>query len=112
MLIMRGPYGKYLQCVNEECKNRKKIVQTTGVKCQEKGCDGEYLVRKSRFGKLFYGCSNYPDCKSVLWNEPIDEKCPTCGAILVKKVQKKMPKIACSNKDCKYIRDAEVEAND
>lgn len=112
MVIKRGPYGKYLQCTNDGCKNRKKIVQTTGIKCQEKGCDGEYIVRKSRFGKLFYGCSNYPDCKSVLWNEPIDEKCPECGAILVKKVQKKMPKIACSNKECKYIRDAEVEKND
>ena len=112
MLIKRGPYGKYLQCTNEECKNRKKIVQTTGIKCQVEGCDGEYLVRKSRFGKLFYGCSNYPNCTSVLWNEPIDEKCPKCGSILVKKVQRKMPKIACSNKDCKYIRDAEVENND
>ena len=112
MLIKRGPYGKYLQCVNESCKNRKKIVQTTGVKCQEKGCNGEYLVRKSRFGKLFYGCSNYPECTSVLWNEPINEKCPECGQILVKKIQKKMPKIACSNKDCKYIRDAQGEQND
>ena len=109
MLVKNGPYGKYLQCTNETCKNRKKIVQTTGVKCQEKGCNGEYIVRKSRFGKLFYGCSNYPDCTSVLWNEPINEKCPECGQILVKKIQKKMPKIACSNKDCKYIRDAEVE---
>jgi len=112
MLIKRGPYGKYLQCVNETCKNRKKIVQTTGVKCQEKGCNGEYLVRKSRFGKLFYGCSNYPECTSVLWNEPINEKCPECGQILVKKIQKKMPKIACSNKDCKYIRDDEAQQND
>ena len=112
MLIKRGPYGKYLQCVNESCKNRKKIVQTTGVKCQEKGCNGEYLVRKSRFGKLFYGCSNYPECTSVLWNEPINEKCPECGQILVKKIQKKMPKIACSNKDCKYIRDDEAQQND
>ena len=112
MLVKRGPYGKYLQCTNEECKNRKKIVQTTGVKCQEKGCKGEYIVRKSRFGKLFYGCSNYPDCTSVLWNEPINEKCPDCGQILVKKVQKKMPKIACSNKDCKYIRDDEGAQND
>lgn len=112
MLIKRGPYGKYLQCVNDTCKNRKKIVQTTGIKCQEEGCNGEYIIRKSRFGKLFYGCSNYPDCTSILWNEPIDEKCPKCGKILVKKVQKKMPKIACSNKDCKYIRDAEVENND
>ena len=47
-----------------------------------------------------------------LWNEPINEKCPECGNILVKKIQKKMPKIACSNKDCKYIRDVEVEQND
>ena len=112
MLVKSGPYGKYLQCTNEQCKNRKKIVQSTGVKCQEKGCNGEYIVRKSRFGKLFYGCSNYPDCTSILWNEPIDEKCPECKSLLVKKVLKKIPRIACSNKECKYMRDAEISESD
>ena len=110
MVIKSGPYGKYLQCLDEKCKNRKRIVITTGIKCPK--CDGELIQRRSRFGKFFWGCSKYPDCDSVFWNEPVDEKCPTCGALLVRKMVKKEPKIACSNKECKYSRDAENEQKD
>src|SRR5574344_1739085 len=77
-VIKVGPYGKYLQCTNEECKNRKRIVVSTGVKCPNDGCEGEIVERKSRFGKIFYGCSKYPDCDFVLWYPPTGEKCPTC----------------------------------
>lgn len=102
MVIKLGPYGKYLQCTNDECKNRKRIVITTGVKCPKDGCEGEIVQRKSKFGKIFYGCNKYPDCDFVLWNEPTGEVCPKCKALLVKKVLKKGTFIQCSVKTCDY----------
>lgn len=109
MVIKLGPYGKYLQCTNDECKNRKRIVKSTGVKCPKEGCDGEIVERKSRFGKIFYGCNKYPDCDFVLWNLPTGEECPKCKALLVKKVLKKGTFIQCSVKTCDYSRVVEDE---
>ena len=67
MIVKVGPYGKYLQCTNDECKHRKRIVITTGVKCPKCG-EGEIIQRKSKYGKIFYGCNKYPDCDFVSWN--------------------------------------------
>lgn len=109
MVIKQGPYGEYLGCTNEECKHKKKIVVKTGVKCP-KCTDGELIQRKSRYGKIFYGCSAYPNCDFALWNEPIDEKCPDCGSILTKKFTKRFGNnIVCSNKECSYKRPLEEE---
>lgn len=108
MIIKIGPYGKYLQCTNDECKNRKRIVVTTGVKCP-KCNDGEIVQRKSRFGKIFYGCNKYPDCDFVLWNQPTGDACPKCKALLVKKVLKKGTFIQCSEKTCDYSITVEEE---
>lgn len=102
MVIKIGPYGKYLQCTDESCKNRKRIVVTTGVKCPKEGCEGEIVQRKSRFGKIFYGCNKYPDCDFVLWNTPTGDVCPKCKSLLVKKVLKKGTFIQCSKKECDY----------
>jgi len=105
MMIKHGPYGEYLNCNNEECKNRKKFVKKTGIKCGAKGCGGELLERKSRFGKIFYGCSNYPDCKFALWGEPNGEKCPECDSMLVNKYLKRGNKVVCSKKECSFERE-------
>ena len=102
MVIKLGPYGKYLQCTNDECKNRKRIVKSTGVKCGKKGCDGEIVERKSRFGKIFYGCNKYPDCDFVLWKPPTGDLCPKCKSLLVKNVLKRGTFIQCSKKECDY----------
>ncbi len=110
MVIKTGPYGKYYQCLNDKCKKRYSIVESSGVKCPEcekAGRDGELVKRKSRYGTFFWGCSKYPDCSFALWAEPTQEKCPDCGSILVKKYLKRGNKIACSNKTCKYSRDME-----
>lgn len=107
MVIKIGPYGKYLQCTNEECKNRKRIVKTTGVKCPKEGCEGEIVQRKSKYGKIFYGCNKYPDCDFVLWNEPTGEVCPKCSSLLVKKVLKKGTTIQCSKKECDFSKEAD-----
>ena len=112
MVIKTGPYGKYYQCLNEKCKKRFSIVESSGVKCPE--CekakrDGELVKRKSRYGTFFWGCSKYPDCSFALWAEPNGEKCPDCNSLLVKKFLKRGNKIACSNKNCKYSRPMEEE---
>src|SRR5574344_720198 len=99
MIVKVGPYGKYLQCTNDDCKHRKSIVISTGVKCPK--CQkGEVIQRKSKYGKIFYGCNKYPDCDFVSWNEPVEEKCPECGQYLVKKITKKESKLVCSNSKC------------
>ena len=108
MVIKTGPYGKYYQCLNDKCKKRFSIVESTGVACPQCG-KGELVKRKSRYGTFFYGCSKYPDCSFALWAEPTGEKCPDCGSLLVKKFLKRGNKIACSNKNCKYSRPMEDE---
>ena len=107
MIVKVGPYGKYLQCTNDECKHRKRLVVTTGVKCPKCG-EGDVIQRKSKYGKIFYGCSKYPDCDFVSWNEPVAKKCPDCGAYLVKKVTKKESKLVCSNNSCSYSEPLEI----
>lgn len=108
MIVKVGPYGKYLQCTNDECKHRKRIVITTGVKCP-KCAEGEIIQRKSKYGKIFYGCNKYPDCDFVSWNEPVQENCPECGAYLVKKITKKESKLVCSNNACSFSKPLESE---
>ena len=114
-VIKTGPYGKYYQCLNDNCKARKAIVISSGVKCpkcQKEGRDGELIQRRSRYGKTFFGCSKYPDCDYAVWNEPVNEKCPVCGELLVKKFLKSGNKIACSSKTCKYSRPLEEEGEE
>ena len=102
MVIKYGPYGDYLACTNEECKTKKKFIKKTGVKCPKEDCDGELIEKTSRYKKIFYGCSKYPNCNYALWNEPTGDKCPDCGEMLVIKLSKKGNKITCSAKGCKY----------
>lgn len=109
MVIKQGRYGKFLGCsAYPACKNivslgkdgAKKESVKTGVKCPECGI-GEIEEKRSRRGKTFYGCSNYPNCKFALWNKPTGEKCPKCGNLMVVKVTKKNgEEVLCSNKEC------------
>ena len=107
MIFKLGPYGKYMECTNSECKHRKPYRKSTGVTCPKCG-KGTIVERKSKRGTVFYGCDKYPDCDFVLWNEPTGEKCPTCGSLLVKKTLKKGDVICCSNPKCGYKKEAEI----
>ena len=81
MVIKKGKYGKFLSCSRYPvCKGMKKM--TTGVKCP-KCKQGEIRERKSKKGRVFYGCSRYPNCDFVSWDKPITEPCPKCGGLLV-----------------------------
>ena len=106
MIIKTGPYGKYLECVS--CQNRKSFVRSTGVTCPKCG-KGQIVERKSKYGKMFFGCNKYPDCDFVLWNEPTGDVCPKCGSLVVKRVMKNGEKLECSNRSCDYKADVTHE---
>ena len=110
LVIKQGRFGEFTACTKyPECKYVKH--KTTGVKCPKDGDRaGEVVERKSRRGKTFFGCSNYPDCDFVLWNRPLPEPCPKCGApFLVEKVTKKHGRqLLCNNEECDYARREEL----
>lgn len=102
MVIKYGRFGKFMACKNyPECKNTKPIVNKIGVKCPKCG-EGEIIVRKTKKGRAFYGCSKYPDCDFIEWNKPVEEVCPECGSYMTEKVSKKGKKHICSNKECGF----------
>lgn len=111
MIFKTGPYGKYMECTNENCKHRKPYRKSTGVKCPKCG-EGTIVERKSKRGTIFYGCDKFPDCDFTLWNEPTGETCPECGSLLVKKVLKKGDVITCSNMKCRYKKEVTGESAD
>lgn len=98
MVYRTGPYGRYLKCPS--CGANKAIVIDTGIVCP-KCHEGHMVQRRSHHGRIFYGCSRYPKCDMALWNEPINQFCETCGAIMTKKTYKTGKEvISCSNPDC------------
>ncbi|EPX55528.1 DNA topoisomerase I [Cystobacter fuscus DSM 2262] len=104
MVVKRGRFGKFLACSGyPECKTSKPI--SIGVTCPD--CKQGYLTeRRSRFGKIFFGCNRYPDCKFAAWDRPLPEACPQCQSpYLVQKFSKRDgPFVACPNKECDYRR--------
>lgn len=106
MIFKHGPYGKYMECTNEDCKHRKPYVRSTGVTCP-KCSKGLIVERKSKRGTVFFGCNKYPECDFVLWNEPTGEVCPKCGSLFVKKVLKNGTNIVCSK--CNYKKEVDEE---
>lgn len=105
MVMKIGPYGKYLEC--KECKNRKKYIRSTGVPCPKCG-EGMIVEKKSKYGKIFFGCNKYPNCSYALWDEPTGNKCPECGELLLKKTTKNGVFEVCSSKTCSYKKPIEA----
>jgi DNA topoisomerase-1 len=107
LVLKQGRFGEFTACSNyPACKYVKQ--KSTGVLCPKDG--GDIVERKSRRGKVFYGCANYPDCDFTLWNRPVPEKCPDCGApFLVEKITKRHGRqLVCNNEDCEYVRSEEL----
>ncbi len=97
LVIRNGRYGEFTACSNyPTCKYIKKEKQEEKEICDCPNCGGKIVEKKSHRGKIFYGCNNYPKCKTAYWDEPTGHKCPECGEMLVKKAKK----IVCSS--CKY----------
>lgn len=102
LVVKFGRYGKFLACPGfPDCRNTKPLLEEIGVKCPL-CADGNVVVRRSKKGRRFYGCSNYPECQFVSWDKPVEEKCPQCGSYMVEKGNNKNQRIVCSNQDCKY----------
>ncbi len=100
MVVKVGRYGKFLACPGyPECKNVKKIVNDTGAECPK--CGGKIIQRKSKKGRVFYGCSEYPKCDFVSWDPPSKEKCPVCGKTLMQKKSKDKT-LYCVTPDCTF----------
>ncbi len=106
MVIRYGRYGRFIACSNfPKCRNTRHIIVETGVNCSVPGCNGKIIERRTKRGRVFYGCSKYPDCKFVSWYKPVPLKCEKCGAsFLVEKRTKSGQILKCIQAECDYER--------
>ncbi len=108
MVVKYGRYGKFLACPGyPDCKNTKPFLNKIGIDCPE--CDdGEVVKRKSKKGRSFYGCSNYPKCEFMSWAKPVNKECPECGnSYLLEKNNRSGKKIYCPESECNYQQEEE-----
>lgn len=97
LVVRKGKFGEFVACSNyPECKYIKKEEKVKTVICKCPKCDGDIVEKKTRRGKIFYGCDKYPKCDIALWDKPTGDTCPECGSLLVEKKDE----IKCSN--CNY----------
>lgn len=110
MVMKSGRFGRFLACSKyPECKATKAV--STGITCPEDG--GDIVERRTKKGKLFYSCNNYPKCRFATWYRPLNKTCPDCGSsILVEKHLKKGDFIACIKKGCKYKEEIHSDDNE
>ena len=102
MVVKYGPHGKFLACPGfPECRNTKPYQEKIGVSCPR--CGGEILRKKTRKGRVYYGCEHYPECEFMSWQQPVREKCPKCGGYMVIRGNR----IACADKECGFVKKRE-----
>ncbi|MBE5989050.1 DNA topoisomerase I [Lacrimispora xylanisolvens] len=100
MVIKYGPHGKFLACPGfPECKNTKPYLEKTGVPCPK--CGKDVVIKKTKKGRIYYGCEANPECDFMSWQKPSTQKCPKCGSYMVEKGNK----LLCSNEQCGYSTD-------
>ena len=103
MVIKYGPHGKFLACPGfPECRNTKPYYEKAGVKCPL--CGGEIVIRRTKKGRLYFGCENQPECAFMSWSRPSEKPCPRCGGYMVLKG----PNLVCADEKCGY-REKNVE---
>jgi DNA topoisomerase-1 len=115
MVLKNGKYGTFLACSGyPECKNTRSAGASdpnrqTGVACPVPGCTGQIVEKRSKRGKIFYGCERFPDCDFAIWDKPVPRPCPQCGAsFLVEKTTKKDGTfLKCNEKACGYKEQSE-----
>lgn len=107
MVIKIGRFGKFLACPGfPDCRNTKPLLEPIGVGCPR--CEGELVARRSKKGRKFFGCSRFPECDFVTWDQPSKVKCPNCGDLMVEKKRNgKSSYLLCVNKECGSKVDAE-----
>ena len=98
MVIKYGPHGKFLACPGfPECKNTMPYFEKIGVECPK--CGKDIVLKRTRKGRMYYGCIGNPECDFMSWQRPVSQKCPKCGSMMYAKSSK----IVCSNQECGYI---------
>ena len=98
MVIKYGPHGKFLGCPGfPECHNTKPYLEKIGVTCPK--CGKDIVVKRTQKGRRFYGCEGYPECDFMVWQKPVDKKCPECGNVLIQKGNK----LCCADEKCGYV---------
>ncbi|MCD5397969.1 type I DNA topoisomerase [candidate division NPL-UPA2 bacterium] len=103
VVIKTGRYGKFFSCSNfPECRYTQSL--TLGVKCPQEDCGGEVVERRSKKGRTFFGCNQFPQCKFMVWDKPVNKKCPQCGAnfLVEKKDKEGQAYHQCHDKECGY----------
>lgn len=106
LVVKRGRFGAFLGCSGyPDCKHITPIVKDTGVACSACG-KGKIIEKKSRYGKTFYACDQYPACKNAYWSKPTGEKCPQCSAMMVYGAKNT---VRCSAKGCGFKKENETE---
>ena len=104
MVIKYGPHGKFLACPGfPECRNTKPYFEKIGIACPK--CGGDVVIKRTRKGRLYYGCINAPECDFMSWAKPSAKPCPKCGAFMVERGKK----LVCSNEECGYKEDRDSE---
>ena len=104
MVIKYGPHGRFLACPGfPECRNTKPYFEKIGVDCPK--CGKDIVRKKTKKGRLYYGCLNHPECDFMVWQKPSKEICPECGGLLLEKGGK----LVCINEDCGCTINKKVE---
>ena len=108
MVLKHGRFGKFIACSGyPECKTTKPV--SLGIACPQPGCSGQLVERRSRKGRTFYGCSAYPACTFVVWQRPVAEPCPKCGAtFLTERVARGRQLRTCVREGCDYKQEDEI----
>jgi DNA topoisomerase-1 len=104
MVIKYGPHGKFLACPGfPECRNTKPYYEKTGVMCPK--CGKDIVLKRTRKGRLYYGCIDNPDCDFMVWQKPSVKPCPRCGGLMLIKNNK----LVCNDTECGYIGDKDTD---
>ncbi|MEG1159848.1 MAG: type I DNA topoisomerase, partial [Acidaminococcaceae bacterium] len=100
LVVKHGRFGSFLACPGfPDCRNTKPILKKTGSKCPK--CGGEIIERKTKRGRIFYGCEQYPACDFTTWDKPSTEPCPKCGSLQLEKAERNgNKKTYCTNDTC------------
>jgi len=103
MVIKYGPHGRFLACPGfPDCKTTKPYFEKIGISCPK--CEKDLVVKKTKKGRKYYGCIDYPECDFMSWQKPSKDKCPECGSLMVEKGNK----LVCMDENCGHILTKEV----
>ncbi len=104
MVIKYGPHGRFLACPGfPDCRNTKPYFEKIGVSCPK--CGKDIVLKKTKKGRKYYGCIDNPQCDFMVWQKPVDKKCPRCGSVLLEKGSK----LVCADENCGYVETPQVQ---